>query len=250
MKKPIVSIDIEATGLNVVTDRIVSLGMVKIFPDGRRVPTHKVFNPGITMSAEVIECHGITNDQAATCEPFGLYAPVAAAAMHECDLAGYNLMNFDLPMIDEEFRRAGIKFPFNEALIIDVGNIFKKKEARTLEAAVLFYTGTKMEDAHNALSDAQATVSVLDAHVRRYPDLMAMSRDELAAFSKFDDRIDLAGKLVKDKDGDPAYSFGQNTKGVKVRDNPGFGFWMLGKDFPEQTKEILRDILRKAGRMT
>lgn len=240
---PIVSIDIESTGLNTVTDRIVSLGIVKIHPDGRRVPSHKVFNPGFKMSDEVIAIHGISNEQAEAGEPFGVFAPVVAATIQGCDLIGYNLMNFDIPMLDQEFRRVGIVFDFTAHRIIDVGNIFKKKEARTLEAAVLFYTGAPMEGAHNSLVDATATVAVLDCQLQRYPDLMAMNRSELAAFSKMDDRIDLAGKIVRDKDGDAAYSFGAKTKGVKVKNDPGFAYWMLGKDFPDQTKDILRKIL-------
>lgn len=245
IERPTISLDVESTGTNVTTDRIVSLAMIKTFPDKTVVPWYGLFNPDVKMTDENIAIHGITNEQVADKDPFYKSAGIVFEFLHGCDLIGFNLYNFDLPIIDEELRRSGHRFDWTKARVIDVGNIFKKKEERSLEAAVLFYLNRKHEGAHNSLHDATATQEVLHGQLARYPDLSVMDVVQLSEFSLFEKRVDLAGKIVLDKDGEPSYSFGAKTKGVKVRNDLGFAYWILGKDFPEQTKEIIRGIIQK-----
>src|SRR6185295_1318737 len=161
-------------------------------------------------------------------------------------LVGFNIHNFDLPVLAEEMARAEVPFAWDEFTVIDCGSIFKKKEERTLTAAVQFYCGVNFEGAHDALHDAIATSQVYKAQLQTYPDLARLTAQELAAFSVMGEkRADPAGKLVI-KDGAIIYNFGKH-KGVPILDEVGFGYWMLEKDFPETTKRVLRKAFAKAG---
>jgi DNA polymerase-3 subunit epsilon len=242
LERPIAFFDIEATGVDVTKDRIVSIYIDVLYPDGQRQSKEWRCNPGFEMSAEVVAIHGITNEAVKDCPPFKEQARGIYSAIRGCDLGGFNLLNFDVPLLWEEFHRAGIKWSLRGVEIIDVGNIFKKKEERTLSAGVRFYCGREHTGAHSADADVRATIDVLDAQLKRYSDLNGLPVSALAKFSQFDDRVDLAGKIVRNKDGEPVYSFG-NSKGVRVKDDPGFARWMLGKDFSENTKQALRSIL-------
>lgn len=247
MSRPIVFFDLETTGTDVAKDRIVSLAFEKYnkLGDFLTEQYYQIFNPGILMSDEVVACHGITNEEAQGHLPFRDSAKGVYDAIQGCDLCGYNLLNFDVPMLWEEFHRAGITWDLTGVRIIDAGNIFKKKEERKLSAAVKFYcAGKEHLYAHNAAGDTSATVAVLEGQLKRYDDLAKMSIGELAEFSRFDDRVDLAGKIVRDKDGDPSYAIGK-SKGKKVKDDLGFGYWMLDKDFSAQTKLVLEKIIRE-----
>lgn len=246
--KRIVFFDIESTGTDVVKDRIVSIVLKRATSIGGWIEDELdlMFNPGFKMSDEAIAIHGITNEMVADKPPFSEHADTIHRFVAGCDLGGFNLLNFDIPMLWEELYRTGIEWDVSSARVIDVGNIFKKKEERTLSAAVKFYCGTNHDSAHSAAGDVDAIIAVLDAQLARYPDLGAMDTDALARFSLFEDRIDIAGKLVRNKDGDPVYAFGK-ARGVRVKDDPGFAFWMLDKDFPTQTKICLRRILTEAG---
>lgn len=245
LELPLVFIDIEGTGTDPAKDRIVSLSTIVIAPnnDTTAAPSSSwMFNPGVKMSDEVIAIHGITNEQAALERPFADAGFALMEKLDGVDLAGFNLLNYDVPILWEEFHRAGLTWDLSGTRIVDVGNIFKKKEERTLTAALKFYCGKNHTGAHLASCDALATAHVMAAQLVRYPELSEMGIAELAEYSQFDKRFDLAGKIIVDAEGFPVYSIGK-SKGVRVKDDQSFGWWMLGKDFSEQTKKVLREYL-------
>lgn len=237
LERPLLFIDIEGTGVDSAKDRIVSLALCYDLTNAK-YGTQWRFNPEMRMSAEVIAIHGITNEQASLEEKFSARAAELEMTLRGCDLAGFNLLNYDVPILWEEFHRAGLTWDLSGVRIIDAGNIFKKKEERTLTAAVKFYCGKDHAEAHSAPGDVRATAEVLAAQLARYPELAAMSVDELAKFSEFDKRFDLAGKIIVDSEGFPVYNIGK-SKGVRVKDDARFAYWMLGKDFSQQTKMVL-----------
>ncbi len=252
LDRPLVSLDVESTGTNSVRDRIVILAMVKLVPPsnpGGEITLEErefKFNPGFAMSDEVIAIHGITNEEAATFFPFSEAVGNDILRFIEgCDLLGYNLWNLDLPMLSEELDRVGLELSMAGREVVDAGNIFKKKEERTLTAAVRFYCGEEFDGAHNALFDSRATVMVLAGQARKYEDVGKMTIAEMAAYSLMEPRVDIAGKIGRAKDGDYIYNFGDKTKGQRVRDNLSMAEWMLSRDFPEDTKRHLRRILRE-----
>jgi len=237
-------IDVEATGLDWVKDRIVQLAVVVL--DGSSSSKHEYFfNPGFAMSEEVIKVHGITNEMACLAPPFDDLAMEIFELLRDKDLIGFNLMGLDVPMLWEELYRAGYTWDLNGIRMIDAGNIFKKKEERTLSAAVSFYLNREHNTAHNALGDVAATLEVLSAQLDRYLDLSQMSVDELAEVSLLGKRLDFANKIVIGPDGRPTYNIGQRSKGCAVEDDLGMAYWMLDRDFPENTKMVLRGIIQE-----
>ena len=251
------SIDVESTGTNPSTDRIISLGAEKRIPndDGKTwalIKKEWKINPGIPIPKEASDVHGITDDMVTDWPTFD---EVGSEIWEFLDgvkvYVGFNIFKFDLLIISEEFSRNGfheldIDFPQAGVLIIDAGNIFKKKEARTLEAAVEKYVHRKHEGAHSALTDAIATGDVLDGQVALYADLAAMDVTELAKFSEMDGMLDYAGKLGLDKDGQAVYRIGEKTRGVRVKDDLGMAEWMLSRQFSENTKNHLRRLMIEA----
>jgi DNA polymerase-3 subunit epsilon len=242
--RPICFFDIESTGLDVARDRIISIAIKKQLPDGFCAGEQFKFNPGIPINPEASAKNGFTDESVKGFPSFKSKSKEIHLHFLGCDLCGYNLINFDVPILWEEFFRCGITWDLSEVNIIDAGNIFKKKEERTLSAAVKFYCLKEMQNAHDALADVTATAEVLDGQLERYPDLDFMSVVELAAFSKMDKRIDLAGKFVTNKKGEAVYSFGK-SKGLTVVQDPGFAHWMLTKDFTENTKAVARQLLKR-----
>jgi len=241
---PLVFFDVETTGTNPAKDRILTFAALKVYPNGKNLVFNADCNPGVVMSDEVVAIHGITNEQASRWQPFKAIASPIRNYFDGCDLAGYNLLNFDIPILWEELHRAGIDWDLTGVNIVDACTIFRAKEERTLSAAVKFYCIREHEGAHGAMVDARATCNVLEAQLRRYPDLGGMTVSQLSEFCDWGKRFDLAGKIVQDKDGDPSYSFGK-SKGMKVRDDLGYARWMLGADFSEQTKMVLRRIIEE-----
>ena len=247
LTKSIIFFDIESgcPGLNPdpARDKIVTLAAHKIRASEKFGLRKWYFNPGFAMRPENIECHGITNEVAAG---FPLMTKEHALDIHQflkdCDLGGFNILNYDVPLLWEECYRVGVELDFEGVAMVDVGNIFKMKEERSLSAAVKFYCGREHKGAHDASNDVDETVSVFEAQLLKYPDLGEMSIPDLAKFSQFDPRVDLAGKIVLNDKGIAVYNFG-NSKGVPVVDDQGFARWMLGKDFSENTKRALRKIL-------
>lgn len=241
-------LDIEATGLDVALDRIVQLGMA-IYLNG--VPqlgyspdevVDLLVNPERTMSPEVIEIHHITNEMVATKPPFSEFAADVYAELEGATIIGYNLWRFDLPLLHEEFHRCGIKWDWSKHDIIDVGNIFKKREPRDLESAVEFYCGREMKGAHDAVNDAFETGQVLAGQIQRYADLQTKTLKGLVDEGRLDNNIDLAGKLVRNKDGVPCFNFGK-SKGKPVAHDIGFANWMFRADFTADTLDHLQRIL-------
>jgi DNA polymerase III subunit epsilon len=242
LTKPLCILDVETTGTDVALDRIVSLAIRKQHTNGTVEHFYQVFNPCIPIPAEVIEIHGITNDEAGRNAPFVDYANDILAMLSGSDIAGFNHINFDVPILWEEFHRCAIEWDLTVVNLIDAGNIFKKMEERTLSAAVKFYGCEPLDKAHNAMADVEATLNVLLAQAEKYEEIGKMSQEERAKFSAFDDRVDLAGKIVLNSDGVPVFNFGK-SKGVPVLSDRGFAMWMLGKDFSENTKIAVRNIL-------
>ena len=233
--KKIIYFDLETTGIDIAKDRIVQFAM---FSEKQNLPSiaigkHEfICNPGIPIPKEASDVHGITDEMVADKPPFSHFAARIVEEMKGSVLVGYNLINFDVPLLAEELLRAGYQMP--SCPIIDAGNLFKKKEERTLSAAMQFYCGKELDGAHDAMNDVMATRSVLHAQLERYQDV-PRTVEELEIFTRFGEpRLDFAGKFAKDADGDYCYNFGKN-KGQKIKHDTGFLRWMFGKDFTRDT---------------
>jgi DNA polymerase-3 subunit epsilon len=241
--KPIAFFDLETTGLDIATTRIVSLTVIKLFPNGKREAKSTLVDPEIPIPAEATEIHGITNDAVKGKPKFKQIANSLRDFIGDSIIAGFNSNKFDVPVLAEEFLRAGLLFPKHDNILLDAGNIFKKKERRTLEAALMFYCGEELgDDAHDSYNDTVATLNVFIGQLEKYPDLAEMSIEEIAEFSKMDDRIDFAGRIALDDDGDYVFNFGKH-KGTKVKDEESYARWMLANDFTHNTKYFVKKAL-------
>lgn len=282
LTKPLIVFDLETTGLDMVKDRIIQISYIKVYPDGTEVRKNQFVNPGKPIPEEVVALTGISNDDVKDAPTFKQLAATFNQEFSGCDFAGYNSNHFDVPMLAEEFLRAGIDFDFSKCRLIDAQNIFMKMERRNLAAAYKFYCGRKMEDdfdAHRADQDTEATYRVLMGELDMYAPgkqeeeerQLENDMDVLALFSKQNDNVDFAGRVVwkeikdangqtmLDADGKPkkqeVFNFGK-YKGVPVeealRRDPGYYNWMLTSDFTSDTKQVLtrikmRDLRRGQG---
>lgn len=246
LSRPIAFIDIESTGVDPVKDRIIEIGVAVLYPDGVRSPEIFVrrFNPGREIPQSAIEVHGITDDAVRDAPPFSASSAGILRGLQGKDIAGYNLRRFDLPILDEELRRSGLKLDLTGVRVIDCYGIFAKKEPRKLEDAVKRYCGRDHVLSHGAGSDADATLDVLLGQLEAYEDLAKMDLSELAKFSQIEDLqyADLAQKLYYDQDGKICYAFGKH-KDCRVRDRMNYAEWMLANGFPGSTCDVLREIL-------
>jgi len=250
LKRPLVFIDLETTGINVASDRIVEISSLKISPNGNEQWMTTLVNPGIPIPPKVTAIHGISDSDVAEAPTFKEIAKNLTSFLEGCDLAGFNAMKFDIPVLAEEFLRANVDFNFTKRKYIDVQVIFHKKEQRTLEAAVRFYCKKELENAHSAKSDTEATYEVLKAQLDTYSDL-ENDVDKLAEFSSFNNNVDFAGRIILDENGVETFNFGKH-KGRPVdqvfREEPSYYSWMMNGDFPLYTKQILTEIkLRSFG---
>ncbi len=240
LTRPLVFFDIEATGLNTATDRIVELCLIKVFPDGHEEPMTMRFNPGIPISPEASAITGISNADVASCPPFREKAAEIADFLSGCDLAGYNSNAFDVPMLVEEFIRAGINYDISAVRMIDVQTIFYKQEPRTLTAAYKFYCGGDLTEAHSALADTRATFEVLKAQLERYKETVENDVAFLEQYTRRNRNYDLAGRIVLDDEDKPVVNFGK-YKGQRVADvfrrDPSYFDWLMRSDFPQNTKQ-------------
>ncbi len=244
LNKPIVFFDIESTGINVGTDRIVEISFLKIFPDGSEDVKTLRINPTIPIPPEVTEIHGISDEDVANEPTFADKAREVADFLKGCDLGGYNSNKFDIPLLAEEFDRAGLDVDLKKMRFIDVQVIFFKNEPRNLGAAYKFYCDKQLEHAHSAEADVRATWEVLQAQLERY-DNLGSTVDALSDFSSNSRFADYAGRIIYDKEGLELINFGKH-KGKKVLDvfkkEPSYYSWMMNGDFPAYTKKVITRI--------
>jgi DNA polymerase-3 subunit epsilon len=244
LKNPIVFFDIESTGLNVATDRIVEISIVKINPDGSEEIKTRRINPTIPISPEAQKVHGISDEDVKNEPTFAQIAKSLAKWMEGCDIAGYNSMKFDIPLLSEEFLRADVDFDFRKRKLVDVQNIFHKMEQRTLTAAYKFYCQKDLENAHSAEADTLVTYEILKAQLDKYPDLQNDVKF-LAEFSTKSKFVDYAGRIVYNEKDVPVFNFGKH-KGRAVTDvlkaEPSYYSWMMNGDFTRDTKKVLTEI--------
>lgn len=244
LKKPIIFFDLETTGINLMSDRIVEISLIKVMPNGEEIEKTRRINPGIPIPEEASKVHGIYDEDVASCPSFKQVAKDLANIFTGCDIAGFNSNRFDVPMLDQELRRAGIKFDFSKARFIDVQTIFHKREPRNLIAAYKFYCGKDLTDAHSANADTRATYEVLMAQYDRYGDLPT-DMAELSEYSGFHHCVDLMGRLIYDEQGREVINFGKYKGCVAadvLRKDPGYYSWILQGDFSENTKDAFTRI--------
>lgn len=272
LTKPLIVFDLETTGLDLVKDRIIQISYIKVYPDGKEERSNQFVNPERSIPQEVVDITGITDADVANAPTFKMLATDLANKFQGCDFAGFNSNHFDVPMLAEEFLRAGIDFDFSKCNLIDVQTIFHKMERRNLAAAYKFYCGRKMEDdfvAHKADQDTEATYRVLQGELDMYapgkqeePERQLNNdMNELAEFSKLNNNVDFAGRIIwkemkdangnvlTDSDGNSrmqeVFNFGK-YKGWSVAEvlnrDPGYFSWMLSSDFTYNTKQVLTRI--------
>ena len=272
LKKPLVVFDLETTGLDIVNDRIIQLSFIKVYPDGKEERGDHLINPGKHIPEMITELTGIDDEKVKDAPSFKQISTTLAETFKGCDYAGFNSNRFDVPMLAEEFLRAGIDFDFSKCRLIDAQAIFHKMERRNLAAAYKFYCGRKMEEdfeAHRADQDTEATYRVLMGELDMYSKeqqeederILPNDMDFLAEFSKQNDNVDFAGRMIwapitdkegkplTDKDGKPqlqeVFNFGKYKDypvAEVLKKDPGYYSWMLGDDFPNNTKQVLTRI--------
>ena len=244
LRNPLVFFDLETTGIDIVHDRIVEISMVKVMPNGDEIVKTRRINPGMPIPPESTAIHGITDDDVKDCPTFKEIAKSLAAQIEGCDLAGFNSNRFDIPMLAEEFLRAGVDVNLGRRKFVDVQTIFHKKEQSNLTAAYKFYCQKDLENAHSAEADTMATYEVLKAQLDRYPDL-ENDINFLSQYSSFNKNVDFAGRMVYNEQGKEVINFGK-YKGRLVeevlKNDPGYYGWMMNGDFPLNTKQMLTEI--------
>jgi len=244
LTKPLIFFDLETTGINIATDRIVEISILKIFPNGNKESKTWLVNPEIEIPAEATEIHGITNEKVVTEPTFKELAVEINEMIAGSDLAGFNSNRFDIPLLAEELMRAGIDFNMDNRKAIDVQVIFHKKEQRTLSAGYQFYCGKELEGAHGAEADTHATYEILKAQLDKYDDI----ENDVAALSEFSThgkRADFAGFILLNDKKEEIFSFGKykgRTVEEVLKENPGYNAWIQNADFPLYTKKVLREI--------
>lgn len=240
--------DLETTGVNVASDRIVEISWLKIQPDGRESKQTQLVNPTIPIDPRSIAIHGITDEDVKDKPTFSEIARTLARDFEGCDFAGYNSNKFDIPLLAEEFLRVGVDFDLRKRKFIDVQVIFHKMEQRTLIAAYKFYCQKELEDAHSAEADTRATYEILKAQLDHYEHLQN-DVDYLSVFSTQNRSVDLAGRIIYNDKDIEVFNFGK-YKGEPVEEvlkkDPGYFGWILNGDFPLYTKKVLTNIKLRA----
>lgn len=257
LTRPIVFFDLETTGLNPSHDKIVQISILKVNVDGKEIQKTWLVNPGIHIPEETTAVHGITDEMVKDKPSFLQIASEVMNFIGKADIAGYNIIKFDLPMLAEEMIRAGVDFDVTDRNLMDVMNIYMKMEPRNLSAAYRFFTGKQLDDAHSADADTRATYDVLCAMLDHYKDAEVKDKNgivskpivnnmkALADFSLHHKNVDLSGQIVYDDKGVAVFNFGKH-KGKSVVDvfkrEPQYYDWMMNSDFPEYTKKIITKI--------
>lgn len=265
LKRPLAFFDLETTGVNVASDRIVEVAILKVFPDGRSEKRpdpslgggRLLINPGIPIPLETSLIHGIYDEDVVDAPTFADLSGKLFKFLYDCDLAGFNSNKFDVPILAEEFLRCGIDFSVEGRNLIDVQNIFHLMEQRTLKAGYKFYCGKDLINAHEAMADVEATYDIFLAQIEKYTDQQIEQRDgtmitpvindmnHLHHTSQRQRNVDMLGRIVYNDKDEECFNFGKH-KGKTVKEvletEPGYYGWMLNGDFPLYTKKVLRDI--------
>ena len=244
LKNPLVFFDLETTGIDIAKDRIVEISMVKVMPNGEEIVKTRRINPGMPIPPESTAIHGITDEDVKDCPKFKEIAKSLAAQIEGCDLAGFNSNRFDIPMLAEEFLRAGVDVDLNRRKFIDVQTIFHKMEQRNLTAAYKFYCHKDLANAHSAEADTMATYEVLKAQLDRYPEL-ENDVNFLSKYSSFTNNVDFAGRMVYNEKGQEVINFGKYKGRVVeevLKSDPSYYAWIMNGDFPLNTKKMLTEI--------
>ncbi|MBR4391978.1 MAG: 3'-5' exonuclease [Bacteroidales bacterium] len=262
LKRPIVFFDLETTGLNTTHDRIVEISILKVSPQGEKEQRRWLLNPEMPISQEASSVHGYTNEMVANEPTFRDKAREIALFIGNADLAGYNILKFDLPVLVEEFLRVDVDFNLEGRDFIDVMNIFMKMEPRTLKGAYRFFCHAELEGAHGAEADTKATYEVLKAMLDKYEGVdyedgkgnrsqgPVNDMKELSKFSAHHQNADLSGQIIYDSEGKEVFFFGKH-KGKRVADvfrmEPSYYSWMMNSDFPLYTKKLITKIKLEMG---
>ena len=244
LKNPLVFFDLETTGIDIAKDRIVEISMVKVMPNGEEIVKTRRINPGMPIPPESTAIHGITDEDVKDCPKFKEIAKSLAAQIEGCDLAGFNSNRFDIPMLAEEFLRAGVDVDLNRRKFIDVQTIFHKMEQRNLTAAYKFYCNKDLANAHSAEADTMATYEVLKAQLDRYPEL-ENDVNFLSKYSSFTNNVDFSGRMVYNEKGQEVINFGKYKGRVVeevLKSDPSYYAWIMNGDFPLNTKKMLTEI--------
>jgi DNA polymerase III subunit epsilon len=256
LRIPLCFFDLETTGINITQDRIIEIAVIKVMPNGEVTRKSNLINPAIPIPAESTAIHGITNEEVANKPTFKELAKEYVKFFEGADMAGFNILKFDVPMLVEEFLRAGVDFDYSRKKLIDAQKIFHLMEKRTLSAAFKFYCGKEMDNAHSAEADTQATMDVLMAQIERYENQevtdgqgnhIGFVKNDIDVLNKITatDMVDLAGRIVRNSKGEPVFNFGKHkNKPVMVvfREEPSYYDWMMNGDFPLDTKRKLTEI--------
>ncbi|MDP2424060.1 MAG: exonuclease domain-containing protein [Bacteroidales bacterium] len=257
LTRPLAVIDLETTGVNVGSDRIVEICILKVWPDGNREIRTQRVNPGIPIPPAVVAIHGISDEDVKDEPTFTELAPQLVQMLSNCDLCGYNALKFDIPMLVEEFLRADVEFEIKGRRMVDVQNIFHKMEPRNLKAAFRFYCSKDLINAHSAEADTLATFEILEAQLDRYEDVAYSNSDGLVSypvandvnalhrFSVYHKFCDLAGHIIFDDKNNEVFNFGK-YKGRLVEEvfriEPSYYDWMMKSQFPLYTKKVITSI--------
>jgi len=260
LKKPLAVFDLETTGTNVVKDRIVEISILKVMPNGESIVKTLKINPTVPIPLECSMIHGIYEEDIADAPTFKSVAKELIKFLEGCDLAGFNIIRFDVPLLVEEFLRAGVDFEIRNQKLVDAQKIFHMMEKRTLSAAYKFYCGKDLEDAHSAEADTLATFAVLDAQIAKYEGQkvtdhlgkeVAVIENDVQALHQLSasNMVDLSGRFVLNNNKVEVFNFGKH-KGIAVEKvlekEPGYYDWMMKGDFPSDTKRKLTEIKLRA----
>lgn len=257
LKNPLVFLDLETTGINIVTDRIIEVAFLKINIDGSEQEKVVRVNPEMPIPEEASRIHGIINADLEDAPTFKEVAKSLAKFIEGCDLAGYNSNRFDIPLLAEEFLRVGIDIDLKKKKFIDIQAIFHKMEKRTLAAAFKYYCNKELINAHSAMADTRATYEVMQSQLDMYKETeykdtkgnvsvpIVNDIDKLSEFSSYDRNVDFVGRIVYNENGVEVFNFGKN-KGVPVtkvlKEQPGYFGWIMNGEFPLYTKKVLTNI--------
>ena len=256
LKNPLIFFDLETTGTNISRDKIVEIAAVKVLPNGEKITHVQLVNPLIPIPAEVSLIHGITDEDVKNAPPFKNIAKELARFFEGCDLAGFNIIKFDVPLLVEEFLRAGVDFETSNKKLLDAQKIFHLMEKRNLSSAYKFYCNKDLQDAHSALADTMATVEVFEEQIKKYEghevkdlvgNVIGKIENEMGVIHRITNQnmVDLAGRMIYNEQDEEIFNFGKH-KGKRVIDvfknEPAYYDWILNSDFPLDTKRKLTQI--------